>query len=271
MKRESLNDRAYKHLHLSPEGRALRVRLNRPEVHNALNPEMIEELHECFSSLHTGGLVRVVLLEGSGPSFCAGADLTWMRALATYSYEENVGDAHNLADALTALDASPVPTVARVHGAALGGGMGLLACCDVVVAADDARFGFTEVKLGILPAVISPFVLAKITPGHARALFTTGERFGAERALQVGLVHRVAPADQLNVAVERVLREILASGPNAAAEAKALVRVMQGRQPTDVRGLTADVIARLRLSDEGREGIAAFLEKRRPSWAEGEG
>jgi methylglutaconyl-CoA hydratase len=263
-----LTQPAYEHLLVRAEGRVLRVRLNRPEVHNALNPGMIEELRVCFNSVQAGGSLRAVLLEGAGPSFCAGADLGWMRALSAYGYEGNVADARKLASALAALDNCPVPTVVRVHGAALGGGMGLLACCDMVVAAEDARFGFTEAKLGILPAVISPFVVGKIGAGHARALFATAERFGADRALRIGLVHQTAPAEGLDAAVAGVLRELLSSAPGASAGAKALVRAVQGKGPSEVRDLTADTIARLRTGEEGREGIAAFLEKRKPAWAE---
>ena len=246
------------------------MRLSRPEVHNALDGETISELRECFESIRAGGDARAVLLSGDGPSFCAGADLNWMRTVAGYSREENLRDAYDLADMLSAVNDCPVPTVARVQGAALGGGAGLVACCDVAVAADDARFGFTEAKLGLLPAVISPFVLAKVGEGHARALFTTAERFGAHRALLMGLVHHTVPAAQLDAAVARVLRELLSSAPGAAAMAKTLIQDIGGRAPAQARELTTETIARLRASDEGREGIAAFLEKRKPSWVEGE-
>ncbi|MGH2351079.1 MAG: enoyl-CoA hydratase-related protein [Chloroflexota bacterium] len=248
------------------QGRVLRVRLNRPEVHNALDGELIEDLAACCSAVEAGGEVRAVLLSGEGPSFCAGADLNWMREAAGWSAEENRRDAQRLAAMLAALNDLPVPSVARIHGGALGGGAGLLACCDVVVAADTTRFSFAEVKLGLLPAVISPFVVAKIGESHARALFATGERFDAQRALRIGLVHHVIPEATLDAAVERVLAELLTSAPAAAAEARRLIREVQGRSPADVRDYTAETIARLRASDEGREGIAAFLEKRKPRW-----
>lgn len=248
----------------------LHVRLNRPEVHNALNAEMIAELAECFRSVSAGGETRAVLLSGEGPSFCAGADLNYMRTVAGYTREENIRDALCLAGMLDAINACPVPVVARVHGAALGGGAGLVACADVVVAAENARFGFTEAKLGILPAVISPFVVAKIGETHARALFTTAERFDARRAVRIGLAHRATSEAELDSAVERELKELLSSAPGAASAAKELVREVRGKAPAESRGYTAETIARLRAGDEGREGITAFLEKRRPSWMKNE-
>ena len=257
----------YEHLLLRREDGVLSVSLNRPEVHNSLNPALIGELTECFISLEAGGPVRAVLLYGEGPSFCAGADLNWMREAADYGYEESVADALTLARMFEAIDSCAVPVVARVHGGAIGGGSGLVACCDVALGAEDARFGFPEVKLGLLPAVIAPFVVARVGPGHARALFATGERFTAERALRIGLIHQTAPLRQLDSAVWRVLRELLSSAPGATSRARQLVRDVQGKQPGEVRDLTADLIARLRSGEEGREGMAAFLEKGKPSWA----
>ena len=248
----------------------LHVQLNRPAVHNALDGVLVAELTDCLAGVRAGGAVRMVLLSGAGPSFCAGADLAWMRTVAGFSRQENLADAERLADLLAALNGCPVPTLARVHGAALGGGVGLLAGCDIVVAADDTRFGFTEARLGLLPAVIAPYVVAKIGVSHARALFAGGERFDAQRARLIGLVHTVVPAAELEAAVSRHLRHLLTSAPGAAAEARTLIEQVAGRSPAEVRTYTTELIARLRASAEGQEGIAAFLEKRAPSWA-GEG
>lgn len=259
----------YRHLLVERSGAGedvLRVRLNRPEVHNALNGELIRELHDFVQAVRPED-VRVLVLSGEGRSFCAGADLTWMRALAGYTHEEHVADAHRLAEMLAALETCAVPTVARVHGAALGGGMGLLACCDVVVAAQETRFGFTEAKLGLLPAVIAPYVVGKIGPSHARALFATAERFDAERARQIGLVHRVVAADGLDDEVESVMQELLTSAPEATAQARTLVRRVQGQTPESVREYTVELNARLRAGEEGQEGMTAFLDKRKPTWA----
>jgi methylglutaconyl-CoA hydratase len=251
---------------VSRAGEVLRVRLARPEVHNALHAGLIAELTECLTAAGTEAGLRVLVLSGAGPSFCAGADLNWMRAVAGWTWEENVADATRVAAMFAALDECPVPTVARVHGAALGGGAGLLACCDVVVAAEDTVFGFGEAKLGLLPATIAPFVVAKIGQGHARALFATAARFDATRAQQIGLVHLVVPAAALDDAVQSQVAELLSSAPGAAAAARTLIRRVAGKPAADVAGYTAETIARLRLGAEGQEGMAAFLAKRPPSW-----
>lgn len=244
----------------------LTVTLARPEKRNALDPTLVAELARCFGAVQAGRAVRAIVLAGSGAAFCAGADLDRMRAAGELPPEENEADALALADALAALDGCPVPTVARVHGAALGGGAGLVACCDVAVAAEDAVFGFGEVKLGIVPAVIAPYVVGTIGASQARALFTTGERFDAARALRIGLVHRVAPSERLDAEIEGVVAELQSSAPLAASAAKRLVRDVLGRAPSEVRELTARRIAELRASPEGREGLAAFLERRTPNW-----
>jgi methylglutaconyl-CoA hydratase len=231
-----------------------RVTLARPERRNAFDAALIAELTEAFRDV---GDARVVVLAGEGPSFCAGADVEWQRAAIELSYEENVEDALRLYRMLEAIDSCPAPVVARVQGFALGGGSGLVACADVALAAEDAVFGFSEVKLGIVPAVISPFVLPKIGAA-ARRYFLTGERFDAPTALRIGLVHELT-AD-LDDAVERVLRELLSSGPEAARAAKRLVR----ERPSGEEA--AHVAARLRTSPEGQEGLRAFLEKRRAAW-----
>jgi methylglutaconyl-CoA hydratase len=250
------------------EGAVAHVFLSRPDVRNAFNAELIGDMHDAFVQLadEPPAALRAVVLAGDGPAFCAGADVTWMRSALALSVADNEADAARMADMLEAVDACPAPVVARVHGAALGGGMGLCAVADVVVATSDTAFGFTETKLGILPAVISPFVLRRIGEGQARALFLTGERFDAERALRIGLVHEVAAdAAALDARIDAVVGELLAAGPTAARAAKAVIRDQRALDP-DARRLTVAAIARQRTSDEGQEGLSAFLEKRPPSW-----
>ena len=236
----------------------LRVTLARSEQRNAFDAALIRELTEAFSDV--GDDVRAVVLSGEGSSFCAGADVEWQRASIELTFEENVEDALRLYRMLEAIDACPAPVVARVQGYALGGGSGLVACADVVVAAADATFGFSEVRLGIIPAVISPFVFAKIGTGAARHVFVTGERFDAQTALRLGLVHEVA--EDLDASVEERVRAILASGPQATRAAKELAR----GGPREGAEL-ARIAAALRAGDEGQAGLRAFLEKRDPPWA----
>jgi methylglutaconyl-CoA hydratase len=233
----------------------LLVSLARPDRRNALNPELIAELAEAFAEV---GDARAVVLAGDGESFCAGADVEWMRDSVDLTYEENVADARKLRRMLDAIYTCPAPVIARVQRHALGGGSGLVACADVAVAAADSVFGFTEVKLGIIPAVISPFVLPKIGASAARRYFVTGERFDAETALRIGLVHEVA--DDLDAVVQRVLAEILAGGPAAVRAAKHLV--LEPLPPLETERRTAE----RRTSEEGQDGLRAFLEKREPSW-----
>jgi methylglutaconyl-CoA hydratase len=245
-------------LRIERDDRVLRVTLARPERRNAFDAALIAELKDAFSDV---GDARSVVLAGDGPSFCAGADVDWQRSAIDLTYEENVEDAMRLYAMLDAIDGCPAPVVARVQGYALGGGSGLVACCDVAVAGEDAVFGFSEVKLGIIPAVISPFVVPRIGVGAARRYFLTGERFDAQAALRIGLVHELA--DDLDAAVQRVVSELLGSGPQAAREAKKLLRQL----PTGVD--TAHIAARLRTSPEGQDGLRAFLERRSPSWTSG--
>lgn len=248
------------------DGPLTRLVLNRPEVRNAFNDELIRELSDSARELARTRDARVVVLEGEGRVFCAGADLNWMSRMIQYSREENVIDASRLALMFQVLDTLPIPLIARVQGAALGGGAGLAAVADIVVAAADAVFGFTEVKLGILPAVISPYVIRKIGGSAARELFLTGARFSADRAREIGLVHHVVPADRLDETVIDLSRELLTSGPGAMAVAKELIRQVTGSLPDDVIGVTSETIARQRVSGEGQEGMRAFLEKRKPWW-----
>src|SRR4051812_28911781 len=245
-------------LRVERDGEILRVTLARPEARNAFDAALIAALAEAFVDV---GRARAVLLSGEGPSFCAGADVEWMRASVELDHDANVRDATALRRMLEAIDSCPAPVVARVQGHALGGGLGLLACSDVVVADERAVFAFSEVKLGIIPAVISPFALARIGPGAARRYFLTGERFDAATALRIGLVHEVVTADGLDAAVHRIVSEILTAGPEAARHAKRLVL----DAPLD--GLeTARRIAERRTSDEGQDGLRAFLDRRPPGW-----
>jgi methylglutaconyl-CoA hydratase len=260
----------YEHLLVERLGGVLSLRLNRPAVYNALNGEAIAELTDCLAQVKAGSGLRVLLLAGEGPAFCAGADLEWMRAAADFTPEENLADADRLAEMLSLLNDCLLPTVARAHGAAFGGGVGLLAACDTVVAADDARFSLSEVKLGLLPAVISPLVIAKIGESHARALFASGARFDAQRALRIGLVHQVVAPGKLDDAVRDAVQDYLHAAPAAAAAARSLINLVKGKSPQAVRAETTAMIAHLRSGAEGREGIAAFLEKRKPSWIEGD-
>jgi methylglutaconyl-CoA hydratase len=254
-----------------PNGAVARVVLTRPEVHNAFNAELIGELRVLFRRLgdEPAESLRAVVLAGDGPSFCAGADVNWMRASLGLDKEQNEQDAMVMAEMFDAIDRCPAPVVARVQGAALGGGMGLCAVSDLVIAEAGAKFGFTETRLGILPSVISPFVIAKIGETHARALFPSGRRFDATRALRIGLVHEVVEGDAaLDGAVDTAVADLLAAGPTAARAAKAIVREVRGLPHESTRWHTARRIAAQRTSPEGQEGLRAFLEKREPAWRE---
>jgi methylglutaconyl-CoA hydratase len=242
--------------------------LSRPERHNAFDERMIHELTEAIRTLEADGAAHAVLFQAAGESFCAGADLDWMKRAAALAPDEGVVDAHRLATLLTTLDQCEKPTVARVHGATYGGGVGLVAACDVAVAGPGARFAFSEARLGLVPAIIGPWVVAAIGERAARRLFLTGERFSAVEAHRIGLVSEVAPTEELlDAQVARILDALLAAGPAALREAKALLRSLRGR-PIDgpLVDETARTLARVRASPEGQEGIAAFLEKRKPSW-----
>jgi enoyl-CoA hydratase/carnithine racemase len=242
-------------LRLERDGPLLRVTIARPEQRNAFDAALIRELADAFADV---GDARAVVLAGEGSSFCAGADVDWQRSSIDLSYDDNVEDSMRLYRMLEAIDLSPAPVVARVQGYALGGGSGLVACADVVLAAKDAVFGFSEVRLGIIPAVISPFVLRRIGAGATRRFFLTGERFDAETALRIGLADDVV--DDLDAAVEAMVEALLAGGPEAVRAAKRLVR----ERPSGLE--TARIAAERRTSAEGQEGLRAFLEKRAPGW-----
>ena len=253
---------------LHREGPVARLRLDRPELHNAFDAALIAGLTDALSRLGNDPGVRVVVLEGEGASFSAGADLNWMRGMAAAGELENRDDALALARLLRTLDELPRPTIARVHGAAFGGGVGLVAACDIAIGVPEAKFGLTESKLGLLPAVISPYVVAAIGPRQARRWFASAEIFDAEEAMRIGLLHQVVNATALDTAVQRQVDLLLKAGPIAAASAKALVRNVQAASgPVAIDTANAALIARLRVSPEGQEGIAAFLEKRKPRWA----
>jgi methylglutaconyl-CoA hydratase len=259
-------DQAYRHLTTEREGSIERLTLNRPQVRNALNSEVIEELTDWAARVRGQRDLRAAVLAGAGPSFSAGADVSWMARTIEFSHEQNLKDAAALSQMFLALDTLPVPLIGRIQGAALGGGSGLAAVCDIVVAEEQAVFGFTEVKLGILPAVISPFVLAKIGRSAARELFLTGVRFSAVRAREIGLVHRVVPSVALDDTVAAYLKEILMAGPEAVAAAKALIGEVCDLPAEQARARAAEAIAARRVSPEGQEGLRAFLEKRKARW-----
>lgn len=240
--------------------------LNRPEVRNAFDGLMVTELRKVFDELGADDAVRVIVLGGRGKVFSAGADLEWMKAVAEFGREDNIRDARALAELFLTISRSPKPVVGRVQGAALGGGAGLVAACDIAVAALGTRFGFTEVRLGLVPAVISPYVIGRIGESATRELFLTGERFDAEKACEIGLVRAAVPEADLDAAVDSRIGELLLAGPHAIAEAKALIREVSGRHPEDVQKETVERIAAIRASEEGQEGLRAFLEKRKPRW-----
>lgn len=252
---------------LQHDGAVARLRLNRPELHNAFDAGLVASLTSALHRLATDPHVRVVVLEGAGTSFSAGADLHWMRRMASASEAGNRDDALALAGLLRTLDELPKPTIARIHGAAFGGGVGLVACCDVAIGVHEAKFGLTESKLGLLPAVISPYVISAIGARQARRWFATAEIFGAAEARRIGLLHELVDAAALDSAVQRQIDLLLKAGPIAASTAKSLVRrVAADRDNAAIDAANADLIAHLRVSPEGQEGLAAFLDKRKPAW-----
>lgn len=247
------------------------VTLNRPEIHNAFGDELIEKMTSFFVDLAKDDSVRLLTLTGAGKSFCAGADLNWMKSMKDYSAEENYRDSVALSKLFESLNDLPFPTIAIVNGACLGGGTGLISACDFVLASTDAKFGFTEVSLGLVPAVISPFVMGKIGEGFARAYFLSGERFDAFEAQRMNLVQKVVKHDDLEDARAKQIKRFLSAGPKAAREAKALIKGVTYRRiegQDAVRDFTCKTISRVRIGDEGQEGMSALLEKRKPNWIE---
>jgi methylglutaconyl-CoA hydratase len=244
------------------------VTLNRPEIHNAFNEVMIAELTGIFTSISEDESVRVAVLTGAGKSFSAGADLNWMKKMINYSYEQNLDDSLKLADLFYLMYSLPKPIIARVNGAAIGGGAGLVAVCDIAIAAESAKFSLSEVKLGLVPACISPYVIRKVGEGRCREFFLTGERLTAQRALAAGLVNQVVSPEELDKAVREKADLLITSGPKALAMCKELLKNVPGMNFEEAKTYTADMIARMRIGEEGQEGMNAFLQKRKPKWTE---
>ncbi len=242
------------------------INFNRPEIHNAFNSTVIDEMAHLFSALQKDDDLRLVVLTGEGKSFCAGADLNWMRSVIDQSFEENLNESNRLADLFYQIYTFRRPVIGRINGAAIGGGTGFVAVCDIAIAARRAKFSFSEVKIGVVPACIGPYVIRKMGEGKARELFITGERMGADRAHEVGLVNKVVDDDKLDEEVNSLIEFILSSGPEAVAMAKKLVSEVPNMSPDEFKPYTAEMIARLRVSDEGQEGMDAFLNKRAPKW-----
>ena len=244
-----------------------RVTLNNPDKHNAFDDQMIIELTNAFNALAANANVRIMLLKSEGKSFSAGADLDWMKRMASYSYQQNLNDARALAAMLKALHQMPIPTIARVQGATFGGAVGLISCCDIALASSNASFALSEVKIGLVPSTISPYVIAAIGERHAKRYFMTAERFDANTALQIDLVHEAVEKSLLDDKVEQLVTAILSNGPEAVAVAKQLIFAVSGK-PIDSKLIehTCEVIAGIRVSAQGQEGLSAFLDKRKPNW-----
>jgi len=262
-----MSAKSFETLQVERDGRVVRLWLNRPAVRNAFNAVMIRELRRALEDVRRDDQARVVVLSGRGPSFCSGADLNWMREIIDFSYEQNIGETMELAEVLHEIYSLPKPTVARVNGPAIGGGTGFVSVCDIVVASTEARFGLSEVKIGVVPAAISPYVVRRMGESRARQYFLTGERFDGRRAAEIGLANIVAEPEGLDGTVEAVVSSLLSSGPEALAGAKELLRRVPGMGFEEAKRFTAEMIARLRVSDEAQEGMAAFLEKRKPRWS----
>jgi methylglutaconyl-CoA hydratase len=257
----------YRTLIVSEENAVLSVTLNRPDVHNAFNDELIAEAIEVFGGIEATTPLRAVVLRSGGANFCAGADLNWMSRMVSYTREENIRDSSQLAKMYALINECPIPVVGRIQGAAIGGGVGLLAVCDIAIATRASKFGLSEVKLGILPAVISPYVIEKIGAAHARALFLTGERFDAERALCIGLVHRVVDDDAaLDAAIGETLAQLATSGPEAVKACKKLIAFVSTNELGENIPYTIEAIAERRVSEEGQGGMQAFLKKTKAPW-----
>jgi methylglutaconyl-CoA hydratase len=244
-----------------------RVTLNRPELRNAFDDALINQLKSAFDQIGSDPAVRVMVLAGNGPAFCAGADLNWMKRMAGYGYEQNLADAKGLAEMLATLDRLPKPTIARVHGPVFAGGTGLVGACDIAVGTPEAKMCLSEAKLGLSPATISPYVMRAMGERNARRYFLTAEVFGAEEAFRIGMLSVLVPQEELDATVDGLVQHLLAGGPEAHGKIKALIRSVAGRRPDDALvAETAQRIAEIRGSPEGKEGIAAFLEKRKASW-----
>jgi methylglutaconyl-CoA hydratase len=253
-------------IRLERDANVVRVVLNRPDIRNAFNEVMIREAREIFAQLGGDESVRVIVLTGEGKAFCAGADLRWMGQVLQYTYEENFQDSLSLAHLMREIYSCPKPIVGRINGAAIGGGTGMVAVCDIVVASDQAMFSFSEVKIGLVPACISPYVLKRVGERYGREYFLTGERLTAAKALECGLVNKVVPPEALDSTVQEYVENLLSSGPQALATCKRMVREVSDMDLDTAGPVTAKMIARLRMSDEGQEGMSAFLAHRKPRW-----
>jgi methylglutaconyl-CoA hydratase len=256
----------FKTIRTAREEEIFRVILARPEVHNAFNSTMISELNDVFKKLKGDPSVRIIILTGEGKSFCAGADLKWMKEIIHYSFEQNLEETRQLADLLKNIFSQPKPTIAQVNGAAIGGGNGLLCACDIALASDKAVFGLSEVKIGLVPAAISPYVIRKIGESKAMEYFLTGKRITAAKAAEIGLVNEVVPKNDLDEEIRKLTQLLLTSGPEAIAHCKKLVFNVPGMSLDEAKDYTAKMIANLRISKEGQEGMSSFLEKRKPKW-----
>lgn len=256
----------YKTIKVEFKDKIARVTLNRPQVRNAFNEVMISEMTDAFKAINNQDGLRVVVLTGEGKGFCAGADLNWMKGVINYTYEENLQDSQNLADMFELMFNCPLPTIACVNGPAIGGGTGMVAVCDIVIASENAVFSLSEVKLGLVPACISPYVIRRMGDKNCREYFLTGERLTAEKALAAGLVNQVVAEDKLDETVNQRIKQLISSGPKALACCKKLLSEVPVMSEKEVGSYTAEVITRLRMSDEGQEGMKAFFEKRKPDW-----
>jgi methylglutaconyl-CoA hydratase len=258
---------AFETLTIKREDRIATVTLNRPDVRNAFNETTIAEIKQAFSELGEDDALRAIVLAANGPAFCAGADLNWMKKMAGYTHAENHADALQLAEMLRTIYLCPKPVVARVQGDCYAGGMGLVAACDIIVAVEEANFCLSEVKLGLIPATISPYVIKAMGENAARRYFLTAERFGAREALRIGFAHEVVSTETLDAKVTEIVKALVNNSPNAVQQAKVLVRDVVGQPVNDaLLADTAERIAQIRASDQGREGVASFLEKRKPAW-----
>ena len=258
----------YETIQTSKQDKIFTISLNRPEVHNAMNDTMMKELTNCFQKISNDEEIKVVILTGNGKSFCAGADLNWMKSMANYSIEENIQDSKLLLDLYESIYACAKPVIGKINGHAFGGGVGLVAVCDISVSLPEKKFAFSETKLGIIPSVISTYIVRRIGLFNMRRLFITGERFTSEYAREIGLIDYIATEDEINDCVKKYSRLLLSSGPKSIIEIKNLVDNYQKMHLNDYRKFTVEKIAELRVSKEGQEGISAFLEKRKPDWSE---
>ncbi len=261
-----MEKKEYQTILFQPQGEVLHIYFNRPQVHNAFNATMIAELDEALTRANQDKSLRVIVLSGQGKSFCAGADLNWMKEIIHYSFQQNLEESLQLAEVLYKLYDLPKPTVAMVNGTAIGGGTGFISACDIAVASEGAKFGLSEVKIGLVPAAISPYVIRRIGEAKAREYFLTGKRISAVKAREIGLINEVVPKDNLREKVNEIIKLLLSSGPEALASCKLLIQKVPQMSFEEAKNFTAQMIAQLRVSPEGQEGMSAFLEKRKPRW-----